>query len=37
MEVYQNGALAPQQYVSGINMCGVLLVWTKQHARMPVK
>jgi hypothetical protein len=37
MEIYQNGALAPQQYVSGINMCGVLLVWTKQHARMPVK
>ncbi|GLC23552.1 carboxypeptidase regulatory-like domain-containing protein [Roseisolibacter agri] len=37
IEVYQNAALAPQKYVNGINMCGVLLVWTKQHARMPVK
>ncbi|MGZ8468072.1 MAG: carboxypeptidase regulatory-like domain-containing protein [Gemmatirosa sp.] len=37
MEVYQNGALAPPQYVTGMNMCGVLLVWTKSYARMPVQ
>ncbi|MDF1505710.1 carboxypeptidase-like regulatory domain-containing protein, partial [Roseisolibacter sp. H3M3-2] len=37
IEVYHNGASAPQRYASGMSRCGVMLVWTKAYARMPVR